>query len=282
MELRRPDGGVVAVEIVGKPEATPVLFCHGLADSRLSVRRLAAVADELGLRVIAPDRPGTGGTQPRPLRQVAEWAEDAAQVLDALVLPSATVWGVSGGGAFAAACAARLPERFGRLVLVTPLGPPAWPTDGMAPWQRRSLRLATRTPAFGAWFLARLAALGRRTPDLFFRVVTTETPQADRRALAYADLRADFLDGYLEAFRHGADGVRQDLRLLTRPWGFRLEEITVPTTIHHGTADTTVPFAHAERFAAAIPGAQLRTWPGHGHFSILADQSTIAADAAGN
>jgi hypothetical protein len=33
VELRRADGGVIAVEVVGEPGATPVLFCHGLADS---------------------------------------------------------------------------------------------------------------------------------------------------------------------------------------------------------------------------------------------------------
>jgi pimeloyl-ACP methyl ester carboxylesterase len=63
--------------------------------------------------------------------------------------------------------------------------------------------------------------------------------------------------------------VAQDLRVLTRPWGFDLGAIKVPTSIHHGDADTVVPAQHARLFAEAIPGAQLHLHPGHGHFSIL-------------
>ena len=73
-----------------------------------------------------------------------------------------------------------------------------------------------------------------------------------------------------EAFRQGSGGVAQDLRLLTRPWGFGLGEVGVPTEIHHGSVDTTVPLDHARRFAASIPHARLQIYPGHGHFSIPA------------
>jgi pimeloyl-ACP methyl ester carboxylesterase len=268
--LGRPDGGVVAVELVGRTDATPVLRCHGLADSRLSARRLAPVAEELGLRVIAPDRPGTGRTDARRLDRVVDWVEDASEILDALGISTVDVLGVSGGGAFAAACAARIPTRCRRLILVSPLGPPEWRTQGMARGERRSLWIATRAPGFGGWFLARLAALGRRAPGPYFRLVTVEMPEADRRALRDQELREAFLAGYLEAFRQGSGGVAQDLRLLTRPWGFELSEISVPTVIHHGTADTTVPVAHAQRFAASIRQAHLQIHPGHGHFSIPA------------
>jgi pimeloyl-ACP methyl ester carboxylesterase len=94
-------------------------------------------------------------------------------------------------------------------------------------------------------------------------------PDIDRRALAQPDAREAFRTNYLRALHRGSCGIGQDLRLLTRPWGFDLESITVPTSIHHGDADTTVPLQHARRFAEAIPGAQLQIHPGHGHFSIL-------------
>jgi pimeloyl-ACP methyl ester carboxylesterase len=278
VELRRADSSVVAVEMVGEPFASPVLFCHGLADSRLSTRSFARAAHQLGLRVIGPDRPGIGGTDARRLHRVVDWVQDATLLLDALHIGSVPLVGVSAGGAFAAACAAEIPVRVRRLVLISPLGPPAWPTRGMARGQRMSLHVAKHAPALSGWFLGRLATLARRAPGLFLSLATSEMPDIDRCALARPDVREAFLTNYLEAFHRGSWGVGQDLRVLTRPWGFDLESITVPTSIHHGDADTTVPLLHARRFAEAIPGAQLHIHPGHGHFSILdAPEQTLMA-----
>jgi pimeloyl-ACP methyl ester carboxylesterase len=281
MEVSRGDGSVIAVEVAGEQGATPVLFCHGLADSRLSARLFTQAARELGLRLAAPDRPGIGGTDPRRLRRLADWVEDAALVLDALGAESAALLGISAGGPFAAACAARMPGRVRSLTLIAPLGPPGWPARGMAPGQRLALQVARHAPAFGGWFLGRLATLARRSPGLFLRLATSELPGIDRRAIQRPGMREAFLAGYAEAFRRGSWGVAQDLRVLTRPWGFELGSITVPASIHHGDADTTVPPQHARLLAEVIPGAQLQLYPGHGHFSILgAAREMLAALAA--
>jgi pimeloyl-ACP methyl ester carboxylesterase len=277
MEVRRDDGTLIAVEVTGEPDATPVLLCHGLADSRLSAREFTQPARDLGLRVIVPDRPGTGRSDPRMLHRVADWAQDAALVLDRLQVGSAALLGISGGGPFAAACAAALPGRARSLTLVAPLGAPGWPTRGMASGERLSLEVARRVPAFGGWFLGRLAALARSNPRMFLRLAVSEMPAADRRALGEPGARDAFITSYAEAFRHGSQGVAQDLRVLTRPWGFQLRGITVPTRIHQGDADTTVPPQHARLYAEAIPGAELHIHPGHGHFSISADAREILA-----
>jgi pimeloyl-ACP methyl ester carboxylesterase len=280
MELRHKDGRVVTLEIVGDRDAKPVLLCHGLADSRLAAQPLQQAARELGLCIVAPDRPGIGGTDRHRLSQLGDWAEDAADLLDALHIDSAAVLGVSGGGPFAAACAARIPGRVRSLMLVAPLGLPAWPSNGMASSERLSLLLASRLPEFGGWSLDRLAALARRWPQLFLRLAATAQPAADIRALQEPGMREAFLTSYVEAFRGGGWGVAQDLRVLTRPWGFDLGTITAPTWVHQGDADTTVPPQHARRYAEAIPGAQLQIHPGDGHFSIFSRAHDILAPLA--
>jgi len=280
MELRHKDGRVTTLEVVGDPEAKPVLLCHGLADSRLAAQPLNQAARDLGLCIIAPDRPGIGGTDRRHLSQLADWAEDAAELLDAMHIGSAALLGVSGGGPFAAACAARITGRVSSLMLVAPLGLPGWPSNGMAPAERLSLLLASHAPEFGGWSLDRLAALARRSPQLFLRLAATAQPNADIRALQNPAMREAFLTSYLEAFRGGSWGVAQDLRVLTRPWGFDLSAITAPTRVHQGDADTTVPPHHARRYAEAIPGAQLQIHPGDGHFSIFSHPADILAPLA--
>ena len=80
--------------------------------------------DASGFKIVTPDRPGIGGTDRRRLNQLADWADDAADLLDTLQIESAAFLGVSGGGPFAAACAARMPGRVRTLMLVAPLGSP--------------------------------------------------------------------------------------------------------------------------------------------------------------
>src|SRR5207245_6259989 len=78
-------------------------------------------------------------------------------------------------------------------MLIAPLGTPGWPVRGMAPGQRLALQAARRAPAFGGWFLGRLAVMARRQPGLFLRLATSELPGTDRRALAQPGLREAFL-----------------------------------------------------------------------------------------
>src|SRR5258708_29977591 len=98
MELSRGDGSVIAVEVAGEQGAAPVLLCHGLADSRLSARSFTRAAPELGLRIVAPDRPGVGETDPRRLRRLADWVADAAPVLDGVRARPAAPLGISARG----------------------------------------------------------------------------------------------------------------------------------------------------------------------------------------
>jgi pimeloyl-ACP methyl ester carboxylesterase len=279
MEVHRSDGSVIEVTVVGEPAAAPVLLCHGLADSGVSAHWFTEAARKLDMCVVAPDRPGMGGTDIRPLARVVDWAQEAALVLDTLRIESASVLGISGGGPFAAACAAAIPGRVRGVVLVSPLGPPEWPVSAMARGERVALGIAARAPSFGGWFLGRLAGLARRSPRMFLRLAATGMPPADRNAIEQSDLRDSFLTSYLEAFRRGSSGVAQELRILTRPWGFRLGSIQVPAVVHYGDADTTVPPHHAQRYAEAIPGGRLRLHPGHGHFSILDAATEILATA---
>lgn len=281
MELRRSDGSAIAVEVVGEQDAPAVLFCHGLADSRLSAFWFRQAAAEAGLRLVAPDRPGIGGTDHLRLGRLADWVEDAELVLDALHVDSVALLGVSAGGPFAAACAAMIPSRVRSLTLVSPLGLPGWPTHGMAPGERLSLAVARQAPAFGGWFLGRLAVLARRWPELYFGLAATALPGCDTHALAQPGARGTFIANYCEAFRRGSRGVAQDLRVLSRPWGFDLGSINVPTVIRHGDADITVPLQHARLYAEAIPGAELQIHRGHGHFSILDATQQLLAPLVG-
>ncbi|MEJ2386166.1 MAG: alpha/beta hydrolase, partial [Chromatiaceae bacterium] len=118
-----PDGRRVACSEYGDPAGRPVVYCHGFPSSRHEALLLHDNAVAEGARVIAIDRPGYGDSDYQPGRAILDWPADVAAVADQLELERFSVIGVSGGGPYALACAARLPERLSACALVCALGP---------------------------------------------------------------------------------------------------------------------------------------------------------------
>jgi pimeloyl-ACP methyl ester carboxylesterase len=55
----------------------------------------------------------------------------------------------------------------------------------------------------------------------------------------------------------------------TRPWGFELAEVRVPTLLVHGERDRVIPRSHAVRALAGIPQARLWMRLDEGHVAVL-------------
>ena len=108
--LRLPDGRDLSYCLYGREDGTPVLFFYGTPGTMfLAPDRLVPV-DELGVRLLVVDRPGYGASTRLPGRCVAAAADDLAVLVDHLGWDRFAVWGASGGGPHALACAARLGE----------------------------------------------------------------------------------------------------------------------------------------------------------------------------
>ena len=84
------DGRRVAYLEVGDPGGSPVISCHGGLSSRLDVQSAAASSAALGVRVICPDRPGIGGSDPQPGRVLKDWPAEVEQLIAELHGASAT------------------------------------------------------------------------------------------------------------------------------------------------------------------------------------------------
>lgn len=80
---------------------------------------------------------------------------------------------------------------------------------------------------------------------------------------------------YAEATRQGLDAFAWDVRLVSRGWGFALEEIEVPVWIWHGAEDNCTPVGMARAMAEGIPGAELRIEEGVGHMLVAARREAI-------
>src|SRR5215472_6981947 len=109
--IRLADGRALGFAEYGDPNGAPLFFFHGLWASRLTSHPDHEIARSLGVRLITMDRPGIGCSAPKPGRRLIDWPEDVAALADALQLQRFAILGWSGGGAYALACASRIPER---------------------------------------------------------------------------------------------------------------------------------------------------------------------------
>ena len=253
----------------GRPGGQPLLLCHGFPSSRLVGGLVDAEARALGVRVIAPDRPGHGLSDFKRRRRVAQWAPDVAALADALGLDRFAVLGVSTGGAYAAACAALLPQRVRVAGIVSGWAPPNAPRAKpgarlpFVPALGRNVRLLRR------FSLARVAKRLGKDGFSFLDKATRDAPAADRAIIGNDAFRRVVVDDMREAFRHGARGPAHDARVVTRGWGFKLEDIRVPVWLWHGQEDRHVPPALARFLSERIPGSRATFYRAEGHLSTL-------------
>lgn len=126
-ELELSDKRQLPYAEYGDPSGVPVFLFHGLPGSRLAWGLLPDHPFPPGLRIVAPDRPGYGRSDPNPRRTLLDWANDVTELTDALAINTFAIVGISGGGPGALACAWKMPER------VTAVGVVACPAPTDAP-----------------------------------------------------------------------------------------------------------------------------------------------------
>jgi pimeloyl-ACP methyl ester carboxylesterase len=251
-----------------------VFWLHGTPGARRQVPPAARrAADELGVRVIGVERPGTGASTKHRYPEIRAFADDLAVVADDVGLEHFGVIGLSGGGPYVLAAAHELPERVKAAVVLGGVAPSVGDdacAGGPVDLTRRLQLLidASRWPlGLAATGLFRvLKPFGHQAMGLYSRV----SPEGDRIAFAVPGMEEMFLDDLDNAAAHGGvHAATNDLALFGRHWGFSVADIRVPVRFWHGDADHIVPLAHAERMAELVPGAELHVRHGESHLGTL-------------
>jgi pimeloyl-ACP methyl ester carboxylesterase len=230
-----------------------------------------------GLTLLAYDRPGYGESSPKPGRNVADCAGDVRTIREALGFDRCAVWGFSGGGPHALACAALGHDL---VVAAATIGSPA-PSDA---------------PGFD--YLALLSDDQRRDRELFLSDRAEwerEGREQREQALAWsleefaeqwsagkspgdrAELQGEFGAWLHRAVRAGlAPGdegwTEDDIAIFRSPWGFDPASISIPVKVWHGLDDRFVPIEHGRWLAEHIPGARAELRDGDGHLNVAANR----------
>jgi pimeloyl-ACP methyl ester carboxylesterase len=242
------DGVTLAGEESGAGEAisgaNPIVLLHGITATRRYVVMGSRALERSGHRVIAYDARGHGHSQPAPAPSdygYERLAADLGDVLDATGSERALLAGASMGAHTAVRYALEHPERVAALAIITPAFDPGerGGDADFAGWDRlaRGLRAGGVDGFVSAYDL-------QAVPEGFRETVATVLRQR------------------LSAHEH-PDAVADALEVVPRSRPFedfaQLAAIAVPTLViaSRDEADPGHPLAVGERYAHAIPGAEL-------------------------
>ncbi len=271
------DGGrVLRVVETGDADGFPIVIHHGTPGCAVPYAPHDDDAARRGIRLVAYDRPGYGGSSRHAGRSVADAANDVATIADALGFERIATWGISGGGPHALACAALLPDRVvaaASLASVAPFDAEGLdPLEGMGEMNVAEFQAVLEGEAALRPNHERdAAAFVTGGPDGLRENLTTLLSPVDRAALT-GDLAQSLYDSFAGAVAPGVDGWVDDDLAFVAPWGFDVGTIAVPLLLWQGVQDLFVPPAHGEWLAAHIPGVDVRMTDEDGHLTLFANR----------
>jgi len=275
--IKLVDGRTLGFAEFGDPSGKPVLFFHGFPASRLEGMALDTPARAVGVRLIAPDRPGFGLSDPKPRRSFSDWPEDVIQLVSHLRIYEFTVLGTSAGSPYVVACADRIDERLTAAGIVSGMSPLHNPDVRLAmnPDQRRMFVSIARFP----WLARRMLARSMQEVQADFPSVLTrmaaERPDVDKSILERPDIKDMLRTNLTETFRQGVAGAAQELALYPGSWRLALKSIAFPIQLWHGRKDVITPPAMAEELASILPHTLTRWYPDEGHSLLFARSEEI-------
>ncbi|MBY0122984.1 alpha/beta fold hydrolase [Bacillus sp. S/N-304-OC-R1] len=276
--FRLKDGRQLGYIEYGQKDGIPVLIFHGTPGSKIWFTEDDEIAKSLGVRLIATDRPGFGTSDRKINRSLADWAFDIQELADGLGIDKFSVIGVSGGGAFAAACAYQIPARLHHVSMIASVAPfiNGKPPKTMVKENRLAFTLSKYVPWLMKYSYKMQKKMMEEKPEKFIQAMKRGNKhliESDRK-IAQNDAVIKEMKAHLgEALRLRVDGPIEEVNLLSKPWGFDLNDISIPVHIWHGEDDRMAPFEEIKKVAKAIPKVSNHFIPGAGHF--LTDHETI-------
>jgi len=230
----------LAYRTYGDGEQTVIYFHESMGCSRL-LPGTDALASQLGLKLIAFERPGTGFSDPVDQYSFETTSADVEDLMGALGLREVSLLGFLAGAAHALTAAARLQNRVKHLMLVSGRGPAGYNhADGgsITPLRQH----LSKQP----WLLT-----------TFFNILRSRATESTNRALIQRfycacdsdkaffaenpDVLEHMVKASLESLVVSASGVAGEIRCLTNSKKIDLNTISASVSVWHGDKDTLSP-----------------------------------------
>jgi pimeloyl-ACP methyl ester carboxylesterase len=270
------DGRALCFDDVGDTDGPVVVYVHGTPDSRRSRHPDDGIPRRAGIRLVAVDRPGAGGSSPHRDGTVGSFADDVAELAADLGVGQLAVLGWSAGAVPALAVAARHPTLVTTVGVVAGLPPIAayaepGVLDDASPDRRAVAELAAAMePAAVGRALAPLAAPWPCDLALAREHVMEGADEARRREIESVPGAVDALAvGVVDAVAQGIGGLEHGLALSVTPPDVDLADVRCPVRLWYGTLDRSAPPSFGRWFAAHLADARLEVIEGAGHCLLL-------------
>jgi pimeloyl-ACP methyl ester carboxylesterase len=246
-------------------------------------RAADAIASRLGIRLVAPDRPGFFASTPGGERTIADWPEDHTALLDALGAERAGIMSQSGGTPYALAVAAALPDRTTGLALLGAVAPlhedVAYSAAG------RQLRVGSKLARRAPWLLRAIQrSSGRKTakdPEKAGAKLARTLPPGDEKVLADPAMMRIHVQTSAEILTSDAAAIVREIRMLSTPWGVDLAKVTAPRAFWTGDCDVTHPVPHARYLAGRMGDPPVHAVPEAATFGLVPHYADALKLAAG-
>jgi pimeloyl-ACP methyl ester carboxylesterase len=269
-------GREIAVEDTGPPSGFPIVMMNGVGSRHLFPPAVREGQDQ-GFRLIGYDRPGCGESTSLPGRRIADCGEDIQAILTDVGISRAAVWGSSGGGPYALAAAAMLPDIIAAVCVFASIGPYGEPGldfgEGLGDdWHEEIRRFFEEPERARAEFRTQSAITlaERGSADWWLQRWGERAGQDDAHSREWAEYLSLGIRDVLHAGEHGAfddDGSWEDNSAFYYPWQFDLADIRAPVSLWHGMKDF-IPIAHARWLADSIPNITTHFPPDEDHTNI--------------
>jgi pimeloyl-ACP methyl ester carboxylesterase len=274
------DGRTLTFIERGDPNGVPVIVCHGTPGSRHTRHPDPELYERHGVRMVAYDRPGYGGSDPQPGRSVADAAGDIEAIADELGFGRFAVVGGSGGAPHALACGALLGDRVTRVgALVTPAPSDTKEFDffaGLAELNVKEFGAALEGRQAIDAYIQPFADALKLDPDAVIDEIASELPEVDQAIVSREEFRQIMRQSFTEAVRQGVRGWSDDDLAFAKPWGFALEDVEAEVRLWQGELDVLAPRSHGEYVASRLPNARFELLEGGGH--LLDDEWDVVLD----
>lgn len=265
-----PDGRKITYAESGPKGGKPILMMHGQANSRLNLLNFYGNerrAEDLGLRIICPDRPGRGLSTFHRQHSFATFAQDMEFLVNELEIIEFTLLGYNTGATYALKLAEYFGGRVDRLFLFSPWLPPLLPGN-------KGLR---RLLSGQKWFLrmnVNSLHKGAENPGMALRMLLKWASKEEKSHMRQERIMEYYGADMEEGFAQGASAAMQEYLLLKEISGFDASKLTLPTQVFDGELDRAALPAIVEPLIASLPNADYKRLPGSGHFFFyyLSDQ----------